>query len=311
MMDKQETSIAVAKLYYESDVSQQEIAKMLNLSRPTVSRLLQYAKEHGFVEVRINDPIENMVNLEKQLKKKYNLKSVSIASAPVEDLAEQKKAIGLTAAEYLVKTVRDGDVIGVAWGSTVYEMAKHLPNKPLKQGAVVQLKGGISLNSNPTYAYEILNFCSRAFDVQGYYLPLPIMFESKKTKNLVEQDQAIKSILDLGKQANIAVFTVGTASQSSLIFHLGYKFSKADKDILDKNAVGDICSRFYDKAGQICNKNIDDRTVGIDLAELIQKPVRILVAGGKHKIGAIKAALQGNFANILITDNFTARELLR
>lgn len=45
--DKQQLSIEAARLYYLSDYSQQEIAKQLDLSRPTVSRLLQYAKEKG------------------------------------------------------------------------------------------------------------------------------------------------------------------------------------------------------------------------------------------------------------------------
>lgn len=43
--NKDRLSIDVAKLYYKSDYSQQQIANKLNLSRPTVSRLLQYAKE--------------------------------------------------------------------------------------------------------------------------------------------------------------------------------------------------------------------------------------------------------------------------
>ena len=51
--NKDRLSIDVAKLYYKSDYSQQQIANKLNLSRPTVSRLLQYAKEKGFVQINI------------------------------------------------------------------------------------------------------------------------------------------------------------------------------------------------------------------------------------------------------------------
>lgn len=42
--DKQQLSVEVARLYYQSDYSQQEIANKLNISRPTISRLLKYAK---------------------------------------------------------------------------------------------------------------------------------------------------------------------------------------------------------------------------------------------------------------------------
>ncbi|MGG3325939.1 MarR family transcriptional regulator, partial [Bacillus velezensis] len=61
--EKQQLSIEAAKLYYQSDYSQQQIAERLNLSRPTVSRLLQYAKEKGYVQIRVMDPFEDLDEL--------------------------------------------------------------------------------------------------------------------------------------------------------------------------------------------------------------------------------------------------------
>lgn len=69
--NKDRLSIDVAKLYYKSDYSQQQIANKLNLSRPTVSRLLQYAKEKGFVQINIADPIEDNSSLEEPYFSKY------------------------------------------------------------------------------------------------------------------------------------------------------------------------------------------------------------------------------------------------
>ena len=54
--DKDWLSIDAARLYYESDMSQQKIANELGISRPSVSRLLQYAKDRGFVQIKIIDP---------------------------------------------------------------------------------------------------------------------------------------------------------------------------------------------------------------------------------------------------------------
>ena len=61
----------------------------------------------------------------------------------------------------------------------------------------------------------------------------------------IEKDKHIKKILDLGRQANIAVFTVGTVKNDALLFRLGY-IDKKDRDIIQNRAVGDICSRFID-----------------------------------------------------------------
>lgn len=71
--EKQQLSIEAARLYYLSDYSQQEIAKQLDLSRPTVSRLLQYAKEKGYVQITVMDPFEDLNELSLLLKEKYDL----------------------------------------------------------------------------------------------------------------------------------------------------------------------------------------------------------------------------------------------
>lgn len=307
--NKNRLSIDVAKLYYKSDYSQQQIANKLNLSRPTVSRLLQYAKDKGFVQINISDPIEDNISLEEKLCKKYNLDVVKIAYSPLNISSEIKKSISMKAAEYLYEIAKDGDIIGVSWGTTIYKMALNLKHKALKGVQIVQLKGGISHSQNNTYAYEVVELFSEAFSTVGRYLPLPVMFDTVQIKELIERDKHIRNILDLGRQANIAVFTVGTVKDDALLFRLGY-IDQKDREIIQKKAAGDICSRFFDLNGNICDKDLDERTVGIKLEELKEKEKRILVAGSQRKITAIEASLRGGFANILVTDQYTAEELL-
>lgn len=308
--DKDRLSIDVAKLYYKSDYSQQQIATKLKLSRPTVSRLLQYAKDKGFVQINIADPLEDNFSMEEQLLKKYDLDEVKIAYAPLNTTEEIKKSIGIKAADYLYDITKDGDIIGVSWGTTLYHVALNLKPKSLKGVQIIQLKGGISHSRSNTYAYEVVELFSEAYVTMGRYLPLPVMFDTVQMKELIEKDKHIKKILDLGRQANIAIFTVGTVKDDALLFKLGY-LNKEEKKVIQAKAAGDICSRFIDIEGQICNDELDKRTVGINLDEMKDKEKRILVAGSQRKILAIKAALTGKFANILITDQYTAKELLK
>lgn len=75
-MDKQkeQLSVEVARLYYQADLGQQEIATRLGVSRPTVSRLLQNAKTKGYVKIEVQDPFSNLTELAVALKEKYQLK---------------------------------------------------------------------------------------------------------------------------------------------------------------------------------------------------------------------------------------------
>lgn len=307
--DKERLSIAAARLYYDSDYSQQEICNSLGVSRPTVSRLLQYAKEQGYVKIEIVDPLEDMNIISKNLKDKFGLDKVLIAYSPLKEYEKIINYITRTAADYLNEVVKDGDIIGVSWGKTIHRLASQINSKNVHGVEVVQLKGGISHSQIQTNAAETVNLFAKAYDTFARYLPLPVIFDKKEVKQMVEEDRHIQRIIEMGKQANIAVFTVGTVKDDALLFNLGY-FNEKEIAELQQHAVGDICSRFFDAEGKICNDDLNNRTVGIELVELRKKETSILVAGGEHKIKAIHAALMGKYANTLITDQYTAKALL-
>lgn len=301
--------IEAAKLYYLLDYNQSDIAKMLGVSRPTVSRFLQQAKSEGIVQIKIMDPTEDVENLSKELEEKFQLKKAVVASIPQYEDNIIKNYIGEKAAAYLNTTIKDRDIIGVTWGTTLYHVAIELKQKFVRDVKVVQLKGGVSHAETNTYASEILYLFGKAFNTTPHHLPLPAIVDHVVVKQAMEADRHIRKILELGKKANIALFTIGPVKSESLLFQLGY-FTDEDLKTLYPRAVGDICSRFFDKEGKVCNQSLNDRTLGINLNDLKQKEQSILVAGGPNKIEGIYGALKGKYANVLITDQFTARFLL-
>lgn len=307
--EKLKKVIEAAKLYYLLDYNQNEIAKELGVSRPTVSRFLQLAKSEGIVEISIKDPHENTENLSAQLEKKFQLKKVLIASVPQFEDHIIKNYLGEKAAAYLHETVKDNDIIGVTWGTTLYHVAIELKQKFVKDVKVVQLKGGVSHAETNTYASEILYLFGKAFNTTPHHLPLPAIVDHIVVKQAMEADRHIHRILELGKQANIALFTIGPVKADSLLFQLGY-FTESDLETLYGKAVGDICSRFFDKEGKVCNESLNDRTLGINFDDLKTKEQSILIAGGPNKIEGIYGALKGRFANVLVTDQYTAQFLL-
>jgi deoxyribonucleoside regulator len=243
------------------------------------------------------------------LYEKFKLKKAVVASVPQFEDHIIKNYLGEKTAEYLHEIVKDNDIIGVTWGTTLYHVAIELKQKFVKDVKVVQLKGGVSHSETNTYASEILYLFGKAFNTTPLHLPLPAIVDQVVVKQAMEADRHIGKILEMGKQANIAIFTIGHVKSDSLLFQLGY-FTESDLETLNGKAVGDICSRFFDKDGNICNESLNDRTLGINLEDLKKKDYSILVAGGPNKIGGIYGALKGRFANVLITDQFTAQFLL-
>ncbi|MEH7334394.1 sugar-binding transcriptional regulator [Neobacillus drentensis] len=302
--------VEVAKMYYQLDYSQQEIAKKLGISRPTVSRLLLQAVQEGVVHIKICDPAEDVQELAMQVKEKFQLKHCIVASIPEYEDELIKEKLGDVSAEYLHKIVQSGDTIGITWGTTLYQLVKKLQPKNVKDVTIVQLNGGVSYSESNTYASEIINGLANAFHTTPHFLPVPAVVDHIVVKQAIVADRHVKKIMELGQKANIAIFTVGEPGEQSTLMHAGY-FLDNDIEILRKNqTVGDICSRFIDIEGKISHEALNDRTIGIELSHLTEKEYGILIAGGNSKVDGIYGALHGRHANVLITDQYTAKALL-
>lgn len=310
MLDSRDAqSIDAAKLYYLSGLSQAEVAAELGVSRPTVSKLLQHARESGFVVISLHDPREGADEVVDKLKARYGLVDVRVVRPASSQRADLLTDLGVTGAALLEELVTDGMKVGVSWGNTMFAVSEHLRAQNLSGVQVIQLKGGHSHSERNTRDVETLARFARAFNAEMQMLPLPVILDSAETKELVEADRHIASIMRAGAAADVAVFTVGDVHRESLLLNLGV-LSESEIEALLGSAVGDVCSRFYDADGNVAHPLIDARTVGISVANLRSRPVRVLVAGGLEKADAIRVALEMGMATHLVIDHATAERIV-
>ena len=62
--------------------------------------------------------------------------------------------------------------------------------------------------------------------------------------------------------------------------------------------------------GTLVESELDEKVIGIRPEQLMSVPRRIAVAGGIRKLAALRGALLGGWANVLITDSVAAHELI-
>lgn len=310
-MDKREQSklIKVARKYYEEDCMQGEIAKELNISRPQVSRFLKKAKNLGIVKITIVDPWKSLYDMEKRIKNHFDLKEVRVVEA--EQGAARVQQLGYAAAEFLSEILKDGDTIGIAWGTTLYQMVTQIrDNLDFKDLRVVQVKGGMmeaKMDMNP---FEIPRILAKKLNADLCYLPIPVLVDSFNVRKTLCNDSGVKKALNWADDANIIIYSIGAPTKNSIMAKCGY-IPEEQLDLMRHNgAVGDICSRFFDINGQIYDKELNDRTTSIPLEELKTKEYSIGIAGGKSKFKAVLGALKGRHLNTLIIDKETADWLI-
>ncbi|KOF10590.1 hypothetical protein AC739_09620 [Planococcus glaciei] len=309
--DKDLLSIEVARMYYEFDKTQQEIAETFSISRPTVSKLLKYAKEKKYIQITIESPVDAINSLEESLKEKYGLREVKIAYAnPLQGSdANERNMLGKKVAAYLENIVQDKDRIGISWGETLYHVSQEIQPKAVQGVEIVQLKGGMNLVQADTHDQEIMTQFVKKYNAKGQYIPLPVVFETEYAKNTLLKEKQTQKILEKINEVNIALYTIGTVTKDSLLYRMHY-IADDEFAYLEEHAVCDICSRFIDEKGGICLEDLNSRTFGIDLEQLSKVENSILIAGGDSKIKGIHTALINCIPNVLITDSMTALKLI-
>jgi len=303
--------VEAAKLYYEHQLSQLEISKKMKVSRPTVSRLLQQARNTGIVHIEITDPTEAGTQLESDLVQKYGLKKVVVVPSDMDDNEIIKMRLGKAAVSLVDQLISEGTILGISWGTTMQQVARQIRSRRVNDMVVVQLNGGISRAEIETHASEIAKTIGNSYNAIPYLMPLPAVVDNADLKKAILSDRNIARTLELGRKANIALFTIGSFDYNSVLVKAEYFEQNEVEELLQLGAVGDICSRILKADGTICSKDLNNRTIGIELDELKKKQYSIAIAGGKEKLVAILAGLKGKWFNSLITDEWTASELLR
>lgn len=311
IIEDERMMLRVSDMYYNKNMSQQDIANKLSISRPTISKLLSAAREHGIVTITVSDTNgRKYFQLEQLLEEKYGLKEVFIVET-LEDTAETKTLMGKAAAQYLSRIIRDGDVIGVTLGTTVAQIAPHANNSYHSNLTFVPLIGGIGTVATELHSNYIAESMARAFG--GIYYPLhaPAMISRKNTKIELMKENSIQRVFKKAKRMDIAILGIGAPTSNSTIIKTGYFTPEMFEEIREQKMCGDICMVFYDENGNIDKFEYNEKMMSIDLGVLRNTKYSIGVCGGVDKPAAISGAINGGYINVLITDYDCAQILDR
>jgi DNA-binding transcriptional regulator LsrR (DeoR family) len=297
-----------AWLYYQEDMTQGEIAQELSVSRSTVTRLLQRAKNEGLVHISLN-VTAGTFKAERDLEKAFGLERVRIVPDSDDD-ATQKRWLGHVAAEVMNQMVTDRAIVAVSWGTTLLAMADALVgHRTLADAQVVALIGGLHNAAPGADTNEVAKRLGQYFDAPTRPLLAPVYVQDEATAIGLANDPGIRDALDLARRASLVVFSFGAMHSGSTMFKLDHITSEQQDFLREHGAVGDIACRWIDRNGAPVEMPPSIHPIGISLDELKAIPKRLAVAGGE-KQEVVLAGLRGGYVSTLVTDERTAGFLL-
>lgn len=300
---------------YEKNYTQTDIAKLLNISRVTLGKLLEEARNEGMIKIEIVDVRGSMqiLQMEEQLKQRFQLQDIKLVDCQNQSHSPELvlRRIASEAAAYFEHQLKDHTSLGFTWGRTLNAMVDQLPdNHAVHDLTVYTLVGGSSSSAN--FQPNILaQKMIQKYGGSCHIITAPFMCQSASLCQAIKQEPPIASILEASLSLDLTMVGIGEAPVPNTDHLSDYPFDAAIiNELAAAGAVGDICGNFFDINGRLCNTSLRDRIVSIDISELHRHRKVIGVGGGSAKVKSVLGALNGHYLDVLITDMQTAAKVL-
>lgn len=293
-----------ARLYYLADANQVKIAETLDVSRPTVSRLLAEARRIGMVRIEVLNPSKTASDsLAGDVAAALSLQKVYLADG------DQSRRLRVGLLPQVSEAVAEmalapGDVLLASSGRTIYELSQAvLPKLP---GVIVAPSVGGQTEPEPWYqTNEIARAMAEHTGAHPAFLWTQAL-PSPEMHQFLQRDSDFQRIHRLWESAKGALLGVGAppTTRSSIS-----RFIPKDDDSLAR-AVGDICLNFFDIHGNGVDFPGSDRVVATSPEILRAIPHTVGVAVGTEKASSIVGAARAGYFGKLVTDVHTAKAIL-
>ncbi|WP_217576531.1 sugar-binding transcriptional regulator [Mesorhizobium sp. GbtcB19] len=291
----------VAKLHYEAEMSQVDIARRLGVSTATISRLLQRARAEGIVRIEVLD-IVTPEAVTTQLVEGLGLRDAAIVETPA---AGALTALAAPLGGLLKQAeLSAGSVVAIGWGRAIREVIRAgLPRIP---GVLtVAATGGMQQQAPHFQINEFVRLAAEEFGGTPHFIHAPYL-PSSELREVFLADAAIHDAVALWDRTDIAIVGVGLPHAINA--------PEASAATLSEQALvqaaGDVLRHYFDADGALISWEGESRMIAMSPDQLRAVPLVIGVASGPEKAKAIIGAARARLISALVTDTKTAQAIL-
>lgn len=300
----------LATRFYVKGETQVEIARSTGLDASTVSRHLKRARDEGIVHVQIRRPRSLSEALGRDLAVAFGLKRAVVVSEDDAD-GDVHASVARAAADYVSGQLANGMRVGISWGRMLSAAIHTMPGGRVTELEIALLHGGVGSAGAGIQGHELARHLASIHPGSSvHYLHAPVLVDSADIKAAMVRDGSIKAALAAVADVELALVGIGALDESAPLIRFGH-ITRADRRaLLAAGAVGDMATRFFTADGEPVHL-LDDRLLAIGWEQLERVPVVVAMASGVYKRDAILGALRTGLLAVLVTDEATARAVLR
>ena len=309
-MSRQDDAIVEAAwCYYHEGLNQSEIATRLGVSRASVVNYLAESRRRDYVRVTLDSNVFLHHQLAAELRDAYQITQALVI--PADDTSRQRsfERVVRAASDWLPQLLESGDMLGVAWGETIYKLAEIAPRLALDDLVIVQLVG-----SRPSALGFAAENCSatlaQRFGAHCINLHVPLLLSSSELCSQLIAEPVVAEQLKQVADCSKVIFAAGTCFDDSHIVRTGIITPKDLAKYRRQGAVGVICGRLIDTHGNAMAVPSEDRMIGVTLEQMRKKELGFLVCAEPQRASAARAAIIGGYVTHFACCSNAARLLL-
>ena len=297
--------VLVSTLYYKNNLSQQEIAKKLNVSRPWISKLLKRAQDSGIVKISIQSPVDGNSPLEKILKDSYHLNFSKVIS----NHDSGKDYVSMAAANYFISIIQEKDTIGIGWGSAVSRFIQEMIAVHMNGVKTVPLAGSFGTTFETLPNYSAIQLAEKLSGTANL-LHAPALCSSEEEYNTLMKNAAILQTIEMGEHSDIIVTGIG-ALGSSFITRNHILNEDSMKELENASVTGDILLQFFDKDSMPVAPGFAKNIIKADIYKAKENARCVIaIAEGIEKVDIIHSVLSSGLVDAFFTNTETAKALI-
>ncbi len=303
MHDEKLLMSEVATLYYTQGCTQQEIAKLLGLSRQTVSKLLSDALKTHIVEITVHDPQRECNELTVALRERFGIEDAVVCGVGHKSDTIRQLEVVKAGASFIRPLIQQGGLkIAVSWGRTIESLIAQLPDLHTEKNVVFPLFGATDHDRSCFASNELARAFADKLSADVRYAWFPYMPDTANDCALFQKTSHYRTLQQYWETIDLAIVGIGNTEVLELFAKtFGYREKHTE-------VIGDVATHFFTEEGDCLE--LYDNTLCASSANLKTAKHTVAIACGSAKVRAIAGALRTGMINTLITDEYTAKELL-
>ncbi len=298
-------AVRAAWLYYEDGLTQAQIATRLFVSRQTVGRLLETARQAGIVRIELDANYLAAMGLATELRERTPLSDAVVVPMWTGPLSRERtnERVAAALAAYVRRHLHPDVVVGVGWSDTVARALTMLSAESLDGVTLASAAGTIRnvaelVSDNPEAVRRLMT------------VPAPLFVSSVGLADTLRAEASVSRVFDLARSAALTLTGVGAVRPGGSAVRTGMVTDEDVATYARSGAVGDMLGQWFGRRGEVIDGPVSGRAVSLTLAELRELPNVVGVAAGVEKVEAIRGAIAGRYLDVLVTDEPTAQALL-